>query len=404
MSSPDPTGPVSPQPAAPSAVAPSAVAPPPATVRSVPLDAWHRANGARMVAFAGYAMPLLYAPPPALAARCRGGVLAEHQHCRAACALFDVSHMGQAWLTGPAAAAALEALVVGDIAGLPPGHQRYTLLTDAAGGILDDLMVANTGAQRLFLVVNASCKDADFAHIAAALPVGVRLDPLPDRALLALQGPHAASVLHRFCPPAAALPFLGVALLPIAGIDCLVSRSGYTGEDGFELSVPATAAETLAAMLLAEPEVALAGLGARDSLRLEAGLCLYGADIDLSTTPVEAGLAWTIGKRRRQDGGFPGAATIRAQLQAGPARRRVGLRLEGRAAARAGAPVLGADGAAVGRVTSGLFSPTLGTPIAMGYVRADLAAPGTALALSVRGAPLPGVTARLPFVPHRYAP
>jgi glycine cleavage system T protein (aminomethyltransferase) len=376
----------------------------PDTLLATPLDAWHRANGARMVPFAGYAMPVHYAPPPALAARCRGGVLAEHLHCRSAAALFDVSHMGQAWLTGPEAATALETLVPGDIAGLPPGHQRYTLLTDAAGGILDDLMVANTGARRLFLVVNASRKDVDFAHIGAALPAGVQLEPLADRALLALQGPQAAAVLGRLCPPAAALPFLGVGLLAVAGIDCLISRSGYTGEDGFELSLPAAQAVALAETLLAQPEVAPAGLGARDSLRLEAGLCLYGADIDTTTTPVEAGLAWTIGKRRRQDWGFPGAAAIRAQLEAGPPRRRVGLRLEGRAPARAGARLLAADGSAAGAVTSGLFSPSLNAPIAMGYVRAALATPGTPLAVQVRGAALPAATVRLPFVPHRYVP
>ena len=374
----------------------------PAALRLTPLDAWHRAQGARMVPFAGYAMPVQYAPPPALAARCRGGVLAEHLHCRTQAALFDVSHMGQAWLTGPGAAVALERLVPGDIAGLAPGHERYTLLTNETGGILDDLMVANTGEGRLFLVVNASRKDADFAHIAAALPAGVKLEPLAERALLALQGPQAAAVLRRLCPPAAALPFLGVAALPVAGTDCLISRSGYTGEDGFELSIPAGRAEALAAALLAQPEVAPAGLGARDSLRLEAGLCLYGSDIDTETTPVEAGLAWTIGKRRRQDWGFPGAATIRAQLEAGPPRRRVGLQPEGRAPARAGAAILDAEGATVGTVTSGLFSPSLNAPIAMGYVHRALAAPSTRLALQVRGAALPAVVVRLPFVPHHY--
>ncbi len=374
----------------------------PATLRRTPLDAWHRAQGARMVPFAGYAMPVQYVPPPALAARCRGGVLAEHLHCRAQAALFDVSHMGQAWLTGPGAAAALEHLVPGDIVGLPPGHQRYTLLTNETGGILDDLMVANTGEGRLFLVVNASRKDADFAHVAAALPAGVQLEPLGGRALLALQGPQAEAVLRRLCPPAAALPFLGVAALPVAGTDCLISRSGYTGEDGFELSVPAGGAEALAEALLAEPEVAPAGLGARDSLRLEAGLCLYGSDIDTETSPVEAGLAWTIGKRRRQDWGFPGAAAIRAQLESGPSRRRVGLRPDGRAPARAGAAILDAAGATVGTVTSGLFSPSLNAPIAMGYVHRALAAPATRLALQVRGAALPAVVVRLPFVPHHY--
>jgi glycine cleavage system T protein (aminomethyltransferase) len=376
--------------------------PVPAALLASPLDAWHRGLGARMVAFAGYAMPVQYAPEGALAARCRGGVLAEHLHCRAAAALFDVSHMGQAWLVGPGAGAALERLVPGDILGLPPGHQRYTLLTAPNGGILDDLMVANTGEGRLFLVVNASRKAEDFAHIAAALPAGVSLEPLPDRALLALQGPLAHVVLRRLCPPAEALGFLGVAALPVAGIDCLISRSGYTGEDGFELSAPAAQAVTLAAALLAEPEVAPAGLGARDSLRLEAGLCLYGADIDTGTTPIEAGLAWTIGKRRRQDWDFPGGAVIRAQLEAGAPRRRVGLRPEGRAPARAGAPILGPDGSPIGAVTSGLFAPSLTAPVAMGYVRRDLAARGTSLAVQVRGAALPATVAPLPFVPHRY--
>jgi len=373
----------------------------PVALGATPLDAWHRALGARMVPFAGYAMPVQYAPPAALAARCRGGVLAEHLHCRSQAALFDVSHMGQAWLTGPGTAAALERLVPGDIAGLPPGRQRYTLLTDPRGGILDDLMVANLGDDRLFLVVNASRKAEDFAHIAAALPSGVRLAPLAARALLALQGPAAAAVLARLCPAAAALPFLGVAALPVAGTDCLISRSGYTGEDGFELSVPAGQALALAEALLAQPEVAPAGLGARDSLRLEAGLCLYGSDIDLTTTPIEAGLGWTIGKRRRQDGGFPGAAVLRAQQEAGPPRR-VGIRPDGRAPARAGAAILGADGMPIGTVTSGLFSPSLNAPIAMGYVGRAFAAPGTPIGLQVRGATLPAVVARLPFVPHRY--
>ncbi len=375
--------------------------PPPEALplRTIPLDSWHRVHGARMVPFAGYAMPVQYGPGE----RCRGGVLAEHLHCRAAAALFDVSHMGQAWLTGPGAAAALERLVPGDIAGLPPGQQRYTLLTNDQGGILDDFMVANFGESRLFLVVNASRKDADFAHIAANLPANVALTPLPDRALLALQGPGAAAVLAALCPPAVALPFLGAAALPIAGIDCLISRSGYTGEDGFEISAPADSATALADALLAAPGVAPAGLGARDSLRLEAGFCLYGADIDEATTPIEAGLAWTIGKRRRVAWDFPGGPILRAQLAAGPARRRVGLRPEGRAPARAGTQILDTASASAGTITSGLFSPTLEAPIALGYVRADLAAPGTQLAVSVRGAALPARTVRLPFVPRRTA-
>ena len=368
-------------------------------LRTIPLDAWHRAHGARMVPFAGYAMPVQYGASE----RCRGGVLAEHLHCRAAAALFDVSHMGQAWLTGPGAAAALERLVPGDIAGLPPGHQRYSLLTNDRGGIVDDFMVANLGESRLFLVVNAGRKEADFAHLAANLPADVALIPLSDRALLALQGPGAAAALGALCPPAVALPFLGAAALPIAGIDCLISRSGYTGEDGFEISAPADAAPALADLLLAAPGVAPAGLGARDSLRLEAGLCLYGADIDETTTPIEAGLAWTIGKRRRVAWDFPGGPILRDQLAAGPARRRVGLRPEGRAPARAGTQMLDTANAPAGTITSGLFSPTLEAPIALGYIRADLAAPGTLLAVSVRGAALPARIVRLPFVPHRTA-
>ena len=376
------------------------------TPRPVPLDAWHRAYGARMVPFAGYALPVQYAPTGALAERCRGGVLAEHLHTREAAGLFDVSHMGQAFLTGPntgpGAAAALERLVPGDIAGLAPGRQRYTMFTNESGGILDDLMVAMLAPDRLFLVVNASRKDADFAHLAAALPAGIHLEQLPDRALLALQGPAAAAVLARLCPAAAALPFLGVAALPLVGTEALISRSGYTGEDGFEISVPAAAAVALADALLAAPEVAPAGLGARDSLRLEAGLCLHGADIDATTSVIEAGLAWTIGKRRRATWDFPGGTILRDQLRDGPVRRRVGLRPDGRAPARAGAPILDADGAPVGTVTSGGFSPTLQTPIAMGYVPAARSAPGTSLSVAPRGAALPATVVALPFVPHRY--
>ncbi|HEY3848218.1 MAG TPA: glycine cleavage system aminomethyltransferase GcvT [Acetobacteraceae bacterium] len=372
-------------------------------MKSTPLDAWHRRLGARMVAFAGYAMPVQYDFPPALAARCRGGVMAEHLHCRAQAALFDVSHMGQAMLTGATAAAVLEHLVPGDIAGLKAGRQRYSLLTNEAGGILDDLMVANLGNDRFFLVVNASRKDDDFTHLSANLSAGVRLAVMEDRALLALQGPMSAAVLGRLAPAAAKLPFMGVGALDTGGIPCIVSRSGYTGEDGFEISVPADQAEAFADLLLAQPEVAPAGLGARDSLRLEAGLCLYGNDIDELTSPVEAGLAWVIGKRRREAWDFPGAAVIRDQLEAGTfTRLRVGIRPEGRAPARALVDIVADDGTGAGVVTSGGFSPTLNAPIAMAYVRRDLAPPGTALAVVVRGKPLPAVVAPLPFVPHRY--
>ncbi len=357
---------------------------------TTPLDRWSRALGARMVPFAGYAMPVQYQ-----------GVLAEHRACRERAALFDVSHMGQARLAGPGGAAALERLVCGDIAGLKPGRQRYTLLTNEAGGILDDLMVANLG-EALFLVVNAANKAADFAHIAAALPAGLRLEPLPGRALIALQGPRAAEILARFAAGAATMAFLGVARLEIQGAEAIVSRSGYTGEDGFEISLPAEAAEPFARALAEDHGVTPAGLGARDSLRLEAGLCLHGADIDAATDPIEAALGWTIGKRRRMAWDFPGGEAIRATQDAGPARLRVGIAPEGRAPARAGTEIRTAAGEPVGTVTSGGFSPTLDRPIAMGYVRRDHAADGTELALLVRGRPLSARIVPLPFVPHRY--
>jgi aminomethyltransferase len=366
--------------------------PSPKPLRTVPLDAWHRALGARMVEFAGYAMPVQYQ-----------GVLAEHLHCRSRAALFDVSHMGQATLSGATAAAALERLVPGDMLGLKPGRQRYTLLTNEAGGILDDMMVANLGGDRLFLVANASRKEIDFTHIGANLPSGVQLQPHEDRALLALQGPAAAPVMSRIGPDAASLPFMGVAAARLAGVPCVVSRSGYTGEDGFEISVSADDAQAVAQRILDEPEVAPAGLGARDSLRLEAGLCLYGNDIDELTSPVEADLVWTIGRRRRAAWDFPGAAAIRDQLENGAHRRRVGIRPEGRAPARALTEIVAGDGTAAGTVTSGGYSPTLSAPIAMGYVRKDLVTDGTPLHLMVRGKPLPARVEPLPFVPHRYA-
>lgn len=357
----------------------------------VPLDAMHRRLGARMAVFAGHELPMQY---PA-------GVLAEHTACRTAAALFDVSHMGQLSLHGAGAAAALEQLAPGDIGGLKPGRQRYTLLLNEAGGILDDLMVANLG-DRLLLVVNASGKEADAKLIAESLPEGVRLDTHPDRALLALQGPAAAAVMARLSPECAALPFMGAAEAVLAGVPAWVSRSGYTGEDGFEISIPADRAEAFAEHLLAQPEVHPAGLAARDSLRLEAGLCLHGSDIDELTTPVEANLAWTVAKRRRADWDFRGAQVIRDQLEHGPTRLRVGIRPDGPAPARALTQVVAADGTAAGGVTSGGFSPTLSAPVAMGYVRADLAADGTPLFLMVRGKPLPARVCPLPFVPHRY--
>jgi aminomethyltransferase len=371
----------------------------PETLLTTPLDTWHRQHGGRMVAFAGYSMPVQYDFSGELATRCKGGVMAEHLYCRAHAALFDVSHMGQAMLHGTATAAALERLVCGDISGLKPGRQRYTLLTTQAGGIIDDLMVANLAPDCLFLVVNASRKAIDFAHIATVTPV----EQLTDRALLALQGPEAATVMARIAPGATALPFMGVARLMVAGVNCLVSRSGYTGEDGFELSVPQGMAVTLADRLLEHQEVVPAGLGARDSLRLEAGLCLYGNDIDETTSPIEAGLTWAISKRRKLAWDFPGGAAMRAQLDDGPSRRRVGIRPEGRALAREHTAIMNPDGQdLLGEITSGGFGPSLNGPIAMGYVRRDLAEDSAKLSLMVRGKPLPAVVAPLPFVQHRY--
>jgi aminomethyltransferase len=357
-----------------------------------PLAALHRALGGRMVPFAGYAMPVQYAP----------GIMAEHLHCRSAAGLFDVSHMGQAELLGAGAAAALEALTPADIQGLKPGRQRYALLTTDAGGIFDDFMVANMG-DRLFLVVNASRKAEDFARIAAALPAGVTLRPLPDRALLALQGPQAIAAIATLAPGIAALPFMGVGTFDIAGTEALVSRSGYTGEDGVEISVPADAAEAFARALLALPGVAPAGLGARDSLRLEAGLCLYGNDIDETTSPVEANLTWTIGKRRRTEWNFRGAARIRAELDNGPQRLRVGIQPEGRQPARGHTPIHAPGGDVIGEVTSGGFGPSANGPVAMGYVARAQAADGTPVELMVRSKPLAARIAPLPFIPHRYA-
>ncbi len=362
-----------------------------APLERTPLFELHHELGAKMVPFAGYQMPLSY---PA-------GILAEHRHTRAAASLFDVSHMGQVRLRGDDPTAALERLVPGDIEGLAPGGMRYTQFTNDEGGILADLVVGR-GADHLFLVVNADRQRDDLAHLRSKLGVRAEVEPLKDRALLALQGPAAAAALARHAPGAGRLSFMSAAAMAVAGIDCLVSRSGYTGEDGFEISLPAARALELARRLLAEPEVAPAGLGARDSLRLEAGLCLYGHDIDSSTTPVEAGLAWSIGKRRRAEGGFPGWARILEQISSGVARRRVGIEPEDRALAREHTPVVDRGGAAIGSVTSGGFAPSLGRPVAMGYVESAFADPGTAVGLVVRGKALAARVARMPFVPHRY--
>ncbi len=360
-------------------------------LRTTPLDALHRRMGGRMVPFAGYELPVQYPT----------GVMAEHNQCRQRAALFDVSHMGQVSLRGADAAAALETLVPGDMLGIKQGRQRYTLFLDEAGGILDDLMVANYG-DRLLLIVNASRKADDIKHLTLRIPQ-IAAQIHDDRALLALQGPAAVTAMARLSPEAAALGFMQVAALTIAGIPVWISRSGYTGEDGFEISVPGADAEAFAERLLQEPEVALAGLGARDSLRLEAGLCLYGNDIDQLTTPVEANLKWTIPKRRRDAADFPGAVPILDQWTNGPTRLRVGLRPEGKAPARAETVIAAADGTAAGTVTSGGFGPTAGGPVAMGYVRRDLAVEGQALNLLVRGKALPARVTALPFVPHRYA-
>ena len=361
-------------------------------LKSTPLTSLHRSLGAKLVPFAGYEMPVQFAD----------GILKEHLHTRTAAGLFDVSHMGQVALRGGEAAAALERLAPGDLQSLRPGRMRYTMLLNAAGGILDDLMVTRTD-DGLFVIVNAACKEADVAHLRAGLPSSVQVVPQEDRALLALQGPKAADALQRHTNASlAGLRFMSSAAMTVAGADCFVSRSGYTGEDGFEISAPAVAAANLAERLLAEPEVRPIGLGARDSLRLEAGLCLYGHDIDASTTPVEAGLAWAIGKRRREEGGFPGDAVIRRQLAEGAPRRRVGIRPDGRAPVREGAVLTDPDGAEIGRVTSGGFGPSVGAPVAMGYVAANRSAAGTGLQATVRGKPLPVRVAEMPFVEHRY--
>ncbi len=356
-----------------------------------PLASLHRSLGARMVPFAGYAMPVQYAP----------GIMAEHLHTRAAAGLFDVSHMGQAELVGEGAARALEALTPADVQGLKPGRQRYGLIMTDSGGILDDFMVANMG-DRLFLVLNASRKHLDIPAIESVLPTGVTLRPLPDRALIALQGPGAVPAIATLAPGIAALSFMGVGEFTIAGVPTLVSRSGYTGEDGVEISVPADQAENLGKALLALPGVQPAGLGARDSLRLEAGLCLYGNDLDESTSPVEANLVWTIGKRRRTEWNFRGAERVREELDHGPKRLRVGIQPEGRQPARGHTPIE-VDGTVVGEITSGGFGPSAQAPVAMGYVARSQAADGSALSLMVRGKALPGRVVPLPFIPHRYA-
>jgi len=366
--------------------------------KRTPLHGLHIERGAKMVPFGGYEMPLNF---PA-------GIITEHKHTRSKASLFDVSHMGQALLSrAEDVSAIMERLVPGDIAGLKPGRMRYTQLTNADGGIIDDLMVSKLGEidgrDWLYFVINAARKQDDLTHIGANVE-DARLEPLDSQALVALQGPAAAQALSRHFPGCEAMRFMSFRAFndtPFGKV--WISRSGYTGEDGFEISLAADQAEAFARALLEDEAVEPAGLGARDTLRLEAGLCLYGHDIDENTSPVEADLAWSIGKRRRVEGGFPGADRILGELRDGPSRLRVGMTPEGRATPREGAEIFDAEGERIGAVTSGAFSPTLGHPIAMGYVAADDAATGTPVTFQIRGKPNPGQVVGLPFVAHRYA-
>jgi aminomethyltransferase len=371
-------------------------------LKRTPLHALHVASGGKMVPFAGYEMPVQFAT----------GVLREHLHTRSSAGLFDVSHMGQIALRPKSgkledAALALERLVPQDILAVAPGRQRYAQFTNEAGGILDDLMVANFGSH-LFLVVNAACKAADEAYLRTALDDACVIEPLSDRALIALQGPKAVSVLARLCTDVAAMRFMDAGPRRVDGIDCFVSRSGYTGEDGFEISVPAEHAESLAKILLANSDVLPIGLGARDSLRLEAGLCLYGHDIDTSTTPVEAALEWSIQKSRRRGGaragGFPGGDKILDQLDRGAPRRRLGLKPEGRAPVRESTALFADETSSeqIGAVTSGGFGPSINAPVAMGYLPSSFATPDSPLFAELRGRRLPLRVAPTPFIANTY--
>ena len=363
-------------------------------IELLPLDAWHRARGGRMVEFAGYMMPVQY-----------DGIMAEHLWCRDHAGLFDVSHMGQLLLSGDDVDAELEKLIPADVRGVQLGQQKYSLLLDEGGGILDDLMLSRW-ADGIYMVVNGATKWDDIAHLREHLPDEITLNHLDDRALLALQGPRAFDVLSRHVSgewPLDALVFMRGGRFTLGGADAYISRSGYTGEDGFEISIPAEAAEQVADLLCGEPEVKPIGLGARDSLRLEADLPLYGHDLDPDTTPIMAALGFAVAsKRRREEANFPGAARILIEREQGPVARRVGLLVDGRQPVREGAVVVDAEQSEVGRVTSGGFAPTLGQPIAMAYVPAAMAAPGTVVTLVQRGKLHRATVAAMPFVPHRY--
>jgi aminomethyltransferase len=366
-------------------------------LKRTPLYDEHVRLGAKMVPFAGYEMPVQYPT----------GVLTEHNWTREHAGLFDVSHMGQCFLRGPdfeTVARALEQLVPADVIGLAERQQRYSQLLDDRGGILDDLMVSRAvHPGRLYVVVNASRKEADYAHIAEHLLAGVKLERIEDRALLAVQGPEAEAVLAKLNPRARDIRFMNFEMLDLAGCpDVHVSRSGYTGEDGFELSVAVQDADRLCAALLSDGRVKPIGLGARDSLRLEAGLCLYGHDIDETTSPVEADLVWSIGKRRRAEGGFIGADRVLKELTEGPKRKRVGIKPEGRAPAREGTIIQDMDGRMIGKITSGGFGPTVNGPVAMGYVETAFATADTPVQLIVRDKALPARVVKLPFVPNRF--
>ena len=362
-------------------------------IQLLPLDAWHRARGGRMVPFAGYEMPVQY-----------DGIMAEHLWTREHAGLFDVSHMGQLVFTGEGADAALEALLPGDIKGLKPGRMRYSLLLDENGGICDDLMVTRRAGEdeELYMVVNGATKYDDIGYIIEHLPDEITMNLLDEAALLALQGPKAVDALARLVPGVESLVFMTAGAFSWNDTPLWISRSGYTGEDGFEISLPAEAATAFADALCGEPEVKPIGLGARDSLRLEAGLPLYGHDLDLDTTPVMADLGFALAKRRREARDFAGAERIVAEREQGAVTKRVGLLVEGRQPVREGAAVVGPDGGEVGKVTSGGFAPSVGAPIAMAYVPASMAAPGTVVTLAQRGKTHRATVTPMPFVPHRY--